>query len=166
METNNGMTRRAMLKRGAIAGTAVLWAVPAVQVIGLGASHAEAASGGNPTSTPTHTRTAPPTTPSSTVLPTETATGTGTPTHTPDVVTPSPSVKGISFEQPPPPQVNPPVAVLPFTGAAVPVSGAVALGAGLVATGAAAVAVTRRRSAAAAAGAGEVASTDGDLPAV
>jgi len=164
METNNGMTRRAMLKRGAIAGTAVLWAVPAVQVIGLGASHAEAASGGNPTSTPTRTHTPPPTTPSSSVSPT--GTNTGTPTHTPDVVTPSPSVKGISFEQPPPPQVNPPVAVLPFTGAAVPVTGAVALGAGLVATGAAAVAVTRRRSVAAAAGASEAASTDGDLPAV
>jgi hypothetical protein len=159
METNNGMTRRAMLKRGAIAGTAVLWAVPAVQVIGLGASHAEAASGGggNPTPSPTH-GTVPPTD-------TSTATPTDTPTVTPDVVTPSPTVKGISFEQPPPPQVNPPVAVLPFTGAAIPVSGAVAVGAGLVATGAVAVAATRRRSAAVAAGPGESVPADGDLPA-
>ena len=156
MDSDNGLNRRDVLKRGAIVGSAVLWAVPAVQVIGLGASHAEAASGGGG-STP-----APPTQP---------------PTHHTDVVpaptpTPSPtsstSVQGINFEQPPPagnPPAATPTATLPFTGAAVPVTGAVALGAGLVATGVAAVAATRRRQDASAAGASDAAG-EAQLPAV
>jgi hypothetical protein len=143
MESNSGITRRDVLKRGAVAGGAVLWAVPVVQVIGRTASHAEAASGGGgtPTSHPTPTATgtggpAPaPTTPTGTtpanVLPTELS------------QVPTPTVQGISCEQPPPAVA--PTATLPFTGAAVPVTGTVALGAGLVATGVAAVAATRRR---------------------
>jgi hypothetical protein len=151
METNSVITRRDMLKRGAVAGTAVLWAVPVVQVIGMSASHAEAASGGGGGSTtpPPGTPTEHPTPPTN-VLPTE---FTQTPTPTPS---PTPTVQGIEFQQPPPPAVNPPTATLPFTGAAVPVTGAVALGAGLVATGVAAVAATRRRQ--------EAVATDGAQP--
>ena len=157
METNSGITRRDVLKRGAVAGGAVLWAVPVVQVIGMSASHAAAASGGGGggggggTTTPTPTGTTPTggTTPPTEVLPTEL---TQNPTVTPTV---SPTVQGISFQQPPPPAVAP-TATLPFTGAAVPVTGTVALGAGLVATGVAAVAATRRRQQVAAAGAASV----------
>jgi len=151
MESSSGITRRDVLKRGAVAGGAVLWAVPVVQVIGMTASHAEAASGGGgtPTSHPTPTATgtggpAPAPTPTGTtpanVLPTELS------------QVPTPTVQGISFEQPPPAVA--PTATLPFTGAAVPVTGTVALGAGLVATGVAAVAATRRRQQAGAAASG------------
>jgi hypothetical protein len=148
MEANSGITRRDMLKRGAVAGTAVLWAVPVVQVIGMTASHAETASGGGGGgggggTTPPPGNPTPPTN----VLPTEFTQTTPTPT-------PTPTVQGVEFQQPPPPAVNPPTATLPFTGAAVPVTGAVALGAGLVATGVAAVAATRRRQEGATAGTG------------
>jgi hypothetical protein len=171
MESNSGITRRDVLKRGAVAGGAVLWAVPVVQVIGMSASHAAAASGGGggggggggtTTPTPTPTGTTPTGgTPPTEVLPTEL-------TQSPTV---TPTVQGISFQQPPPPAVAP-TATLPFTGAAVPVTGTVAVGAGLVATGVAAVAATRRRQQAAAASAGPASvdvappseASDGELP--
>jgi hypothetical protein len=161
METSSGISRRDVLKRGAIAGSAVLWAVPAIQVIGLGASHAEAASGGGSTTPPPGggKTTSPPTVTNSTPPP--------GPQVLPQSYTtpePAPTVKGISFEQPPP-KANPPVATLPFTGAAVPVTGAVVLGAGLVATGAAAVVATRRRQEVATAS-GDPASIDPELPAL
>ena len=163
METNSGITRRDVLKRGAIAGGAVLWAVPVVQVIGMSASHAEAASGGGGggttpppgggTVTPTNTGSTPPTQ----VLPTEL---TQSPTVSPSV---TPTVQGISFQQPPPAVA--PTATLPFTGAAVPVTGTVAVGAGLVATGVAAVAATRRRQQAAMASSAPVNAATVDAPA-
>lgn len=43
-----GLTRREMLKRGAVGG-ALVWSVPAIQALGLGATAAQATSGSGPT---------------------------------------------------------------------------------------------------------------------
>lgn len=53
-EGSAGLTRRHMLKRGAIVGGAAVWMTPAMEVLGVGRRFAQAASGGlPPTSTPT-----------------------------------------------------------------------------------------------------------------
>ena len=53
-EQSAGLTRRDMLKRGAIAGSAAVWVMPAMEVLGVGRRYAQAASGGpSPTTTPT-----------------------------------------------------------------------------------------------------------------
>lgn len=44
-EHRRSVSRRDALKRGAMAGGALLWVTPAVQVIGLGRANAQAASG-------------------------------------------------------------------------------------------------------------------------
>jgi hypothetical protein len=147
-EDGRSVTRRVALKRGAVVGAGLLWAVPAVQIVAMTQNSAEAASG--PVSQPQ------PPGPKTEVLP-ETFTR----------PTPTPTVQGINFEQQPPSATSP-TAALPFTGAAVPVTGAVAVGAGLVATGAVAVAAaTRRRQHAAAATAAPMDGTsDSESPAV
>lgn len=40
-ETNQGMTRRELLKRGAVVGGTVLWATPVVQTLGMARAYAE-----------------------------------------------------------------------------------------------------------------------------
>lgn len=45
-EQRHSVSRRNALKKGAIAGGALLWVTPVVQVVGLGQANAQAASGG------------------------------------------------------------------------------------------------------------------------
>lgn len=47
-----GLSRRAMLKRGAVLGGAAVWMTPAMEVLGVGRRFAQAASGGPPPTTP------------------------------------------------------------------------------------------------------------------
>ncbi|MGH8890207.1 MAG: hypothetical protein ACRDV3_10715, partial [Acidothermaceae bacterium] len=163
--SSNGVSRRQVLRAGAAVGAGLVWVAPVVSGLGMTSAHAATASGGGgggtssppnspPSTSPTATPSPPSSPPTGSTSPTPTATPTET--HTPAPNTTPEGVLGVNFQQPPPPQVNPPVGVapiavtkptatLPFTGAAVPVTSALALGAGLVATGAAAVVATRRR---------------------
>jgi hypothetical protein len=49
----SGLTRRETLKRGAVAGAALVWTTPIVQALSMDAAHADPASGGQKGSSPT-----------------------------------------------------------------------------------------------------------------
>ncbi|MDQ1715498.1 MAG: hypothetical protein QOC60_1443 [Frankiaceae bacterium] len=159
------LSRRDALKRGALVGGTLLWAVPAVQAVTMSAASAAAPSGGpGPENPPENTKPAvTPTTEASTpTTPTTEASTPTTETSTPG--SPTPSVDATQTEQPIPsgpksPEPTPGTTVegttaskgstggaLPFTGGNV--TTIAETGAALLALGVAATVGARRRAAA------------------
>ncbi|MDQ1723508.1 MAG: hypothetical protein QOG52_536 [Frankiaceae bacterium] len=171
------LSRRDALKRGALVGGTLLWAVPAVQAVSMTAASAAAPSGGpgpenppegtKPPVTPTTEATTPttptstPTTPTTPTTESTTPTTPTTPTSTPG--SPTPSVDATQTEQPIPSGTKSPkptpgttvegtTASKGSTGGALPFTGGnittiAETGAALVALGVAATVGARRRAA-------------------
>ncbi|HEY9390281.1 MAG TPA: hypothetical protein VIR27_11020 [Mycobacteriales bacterium] len=131
--TRVGLDRRTALKRGALVGGSLVWAVPVVQAVSLTAAHAESPSspphGGPPAGPPGNPPEMPPP---------------NQPPNQPPVAPPAGGPPPVSPPASPPasPQAR---GELAFTGPGLPVVPTVAVAASLIATGAAAQAVGRHR---------------------
>lgn len=130
-QTSQGLNRRQALTRGALAGGALVWATPLVQVVSLTAAHAESPSappagggGGQPPKQPPGQQ-PPGEQPPANAAP---------PPGAPPVQSPGPT-----------PSPSRPQGELAFTGPGLPVVQTTAVGAALVATGVAAQAAGRHR---------------------
>lgn len=131
-----GLDRRTALKRGALVGGALVWAVPVVQAVSLTAAHAENPSAPPPNNPPNNPPEQPPNNPPNNPP------GTNVPPN-------QPPTQGQPFAPPagsatPTPSGR--TGQLAFTGPGLPVVPTVAVAASLIATGAAAQAVGRRRT--------------------
>lgn len=124
---STGLSRRDLLKRGAVVGAAAAWTIPIVQVVSMTPAHADSPSAPNvPPNKPPHT---PPND-----RPTEPDRQTSTPTHSTATGQPNPHD---SKRADAPAAV--PAGALANTGGAVPVGPAVGIGAAALALGAGAL---------------------------
>lgn len=168
VEPDNSVSRRQALKRGALAGGALVWTVPLIQVVSLNQSQAEAASaplGGGHIPPPQHeippTHSVPPATHSlsathsapaathSAAAPLATGSTSQPLAQHNQAVAPVSSGSVLTSHVAADSGAAPPQAqgTLPFTGAALPVDKGIAAGAGLVAAGSVAAYLARRKSA-------------------
>jgi hypothetical protein len=142
---SGGISRRQVLRAGAVVGAGLLWVAPVVSGLGLTAAHADSTSG---TTSPPPPNSPPPNSPPP--PPNSPPPPPNSPPNSPPVgqpvglTSPPAAVLGEQFTQPQASAVVP-AAVLPFTGAAMPLKTATLIGAGLIATGAAAVTASRLR---------------------
>ncbi len=160
VKTDNSVSRRQALKRGALAGGALVWTVPLIQVVSLNQSQAEAASappGGGHIPPPQHEippapHSVPPAAQSVRLdaPPTTESSPQAVAAHS-QAVSPADTATGQAPNGTASPQAH---STLPFTGAALPVDKGIAAGAGLVAAGSVAAYLARRKPA-------ESASADG-----
>ena len=155
-EHSGGLSRRQVLRAGAVVGAGMLWVAPVVSGLGLTAAHADSTSGTtsppppNSPPPPPNSPPPPPPPPNSPPPPAEFASEQPPPAGVePVTLTTSPpqGVLGETFTNQPPTTADggTPSAVLPFTGAAAPIKSATLIGAGLVVSGAAAIAASRNR---------------------
>ncbi|MDQ1494893.1 MAG: hypothetical protein QOG69_1376 [Actinomycetota bacterium] len=149
-ESSGGLSRRQVLRAGAVVGAGMLWVAPVVSGLGLTAAHADSTSG--TTSPPPPPPNSPPPPPPNSPPSSPPSSPPGSPPPPPAAVEPvtlttSPpqGVLGETFTNQPPAAGGTPSAVLPFTGAAAPIKSATLIGAGLVVSGAAAIAASRNR---------------------
>jgi hypothetical protein len=148
-EHSGGLSRRQVLRAGAVVGAGMLWVAPVVSGLGLTAAHADSTSGTTsppPPNSPPPPPNSPPPPPPPPSSPPSSPPPAGV---QPVTLTTSPpqGVLGETFTNQPPTTADggTPSAVLPFTGAAAPIKSATLIGAGLVVSGAAAIAASRHR---------------------
>jgi hypothetical protein len=149
-----GVSRRDLLKRGAVVGAGVAWTVPVIQVVSMTPAHADVPSA------PAHPNPPPPRgtpvqPPQPTPIPTTSTPTTSTPVHPSSSGPKSPSHRPATAGPVPGGSGNPPAAAggppeappttLAFTGVDSPIAPTVGLGVGAVALGAGLLAVSRSR---------------------